>query len=213
MKKITRNLLLILIMLIPVFFLSGCEDADWDLLEIFVQAWAEEEGLYKDGKYSPVPMVQKVAEDTIGDITHKKPFIELDGVDVLRDMEKADAIAKEALVTGDHNKMGVAINMRPNDWQLQEQDAVLWLNSDNSTAAQHAQDKSDDLLREHIQHGGNCVRLHIQQLEFRNDVLKRELYACNDSNDQCKTLEEAQLATQQELQEIYATNTSPFCDK
>ena len=43
--KITKKILLVLILLLPVLLLTSCEDADWDLLEIAFESWAEENGL------------------------------------------------------------------------------------------------------------------------------------------------------------------------
>ncbi|MCJ7716718.1 MAG: hypothetical protein MUO54_09380 [Anaerolineales bacterium] len=215
MKKITRNLLLILIMLIPVFFLSGCENVDWDLLEIFVQAWAEEEGLYKDGKYSPYPMAQKVAEDTIGDITNKKPFIELDGLDVIRDIEKADQLADEAMLDLDTAKMSSAVSLRPHDWILQEKDAAVWLAHGNAAAAQTAFAQSDDLFLESLTNGEDCVRLREQQLKKRRDTLFDVSGTCqkdpNCTDSEFTDLWTEYTNTSRMLSEIFISKKSDFC--
>ncbi len=41
-----QKLLLILMICLPALFLSGCWDVDEEILEIFVESWAEHNGLY-----------------------------------------------------------------------------------------------------------------------------------------------------------------------
>ena len=171
MKTTTKKTILILIFVIPVLFLSGCEDADWDLLEIAFESWAEENNIYENGEWQPEGVVKKAVEKTSGDINNQKEFIELDGLDVVRDIEEADALASEALTQNDLRKMRTAVDLRPNDWRLQEQNAVLWSVNSQSAYANDAFVDSNNLLKEQIQSGSDCIALRRQQLEYRENLL------------------------------------------
>lgn len=210
--KTTKKILLVLILLLPVLLLTSCDDADLDLLAIALEAWAEENGLYKDGKFSPFPMAQKVAEDTIGGITNGEPFVQLDGLDVVRDIEKADKLASSAIEFNEPEKMAAAIQLRPEDWRLQEQNAVLWLYNSNSSAASNAQTKADDLLKDSVKGTENCAIHRKQQLEFREREIRNQIPDCEKTAFCTLTvLEEALISTSSEIQSINASGTTPFC--
>ena len=109
MKKNPNKLLLVLILTLPTFILSGCEDTDWDLLEIAFEAWAEDKGLYENGKWKPEGVVKNAVNETIADITNQEESVQLDGLNVIRDIEKADKLADQALTTFDTAKMASAL--------------------------------------------------------------------------------------------------------
>lgn len=171
MKTITKKMILILIFVIPVLFLSGCEDADWDLLEIAFESWAEENGLLENGNWKPDGLVVKAVEDKVAEITNENTAVQLDGLNAVRDMEKATQLADEALLDLDTAKMASAVSLRPHDWTLQEKDAAVWAAHGNNAAAQAAFARSDDLLLESLTNGEDCVELRYQQLKKRRDTL------------------------------------------
>lgn len=210
-----QKIFLILMICLPALLLSGCWDVDEEMLEIFVESWAEHNGLYKDGKVSPIPIVQKVAEDTLRDFTNDEPFIQLDGLDVIRDIEKADQLADEALADLDTAKMSSAVSLRPNDWTLHEKESAVWSANGNQAAAQAARTKSDDLLRESVANGGDCMQLREQQLRKRRDYFLAASETCkkdpNCSDQEYQWLWAHYDTAQVMVNDIYIYEISPFC--
>ena len=91
MNTMTKKILLVLFCIFPLFFLSSCDDdVDWDYLEEAFIAWAEEADVLENGEWKPEGVVIKAMEDTVAEITNEEPFIQLDGLDVIRDIEKAN---------------------------------------------------------------------------------------------------------------------------
>ncbi|NQS92577.1 MAG: hypothetical protein HQ574_09225 [Chloroflexi bacterium] len=214
--KITKyKLILLLILTLPILFLTACDDADLDLIGLVIEAWAEENGLYKDGKFSPYPMAQKAAEDTIGGITNKEPFIQLDGLDVIRDIETADKLASEALVDFDTSKISSAVSIRPLDWRLHEQEGAVWLANQNSAAAESAYAQSDELLQESLLNGGNCLALRRSQLQTRLGTLWEAVktYESQSGKKQgdARHLRDMHKFVGEELSDINTHNESDFC--
>jgi len=208
--KITKyKLILLLILTLPILFLTACDDADLDLIGLVIEAWAEENGLYKDGKFSPYPMAQKAAEDTIGEITNKEPFIQLDGLDVIRDIEKADELAEQAWKEKEKEKLIKAINLRPKDWRLREQEAAFSL-SQESIGKGISLNDSDSIILNQVRAGGDCVNLRTQQLEFRESLFEEHM---SSDEDRQSDMQYVQSEAQEELQLIYATKQTPFCDQ
>lgn len=210
-----QKLILILMICLPALFLSGCWDVDEEILEIVVESWAEHNGLIKDGKISPIPIVQKVAEDTIRDFTNDEPFIQLDGLDVIRDIEKADQLADEAMVNLDTAKMSSAVSIRPHDWTLQEKDAAVWLAHGNAAAAQTAFSRSDDILLESVAKGEDCIQLRQHQLKVRRDTILEATKICQ-KDPNCSDSEEAALweewqSVNKLLSEEWISKSSDVC--
>ena len=212
MKTRTKKIFLILTLILPILFLSGCEDADWDLLEIAFESWAEEEGLYVNGTYKPDAVIEKAVQDTIGDITNAEENVRFDGIKVVRDIEKADDLAAEAMMNNDLNKMKSAIELRPNDWQLREQNAVIW-NKGFEISSKNMFVDSDKIISEQIQQGGDCVKLRTQQLEYRENLLSDFLIDCSKKDDCNASNLVLELENVQEsLYQIYDGNAISFCD-
>ncbi len=173
LKKIT----LLIIFLLPVLFLTSCEDADWDLLEIAFESWAEENNLYEDGEWQPDGIITKAVEDTIKDITNNQTKVQIDGLDVIRDIEKADEIASDAMLSMDTVEMAKAIELRPYDWTLREQHAMAWAMQPNPPEEPFLD--SDNLIRKQMySEGGDCVKLRTQQLEYREILLSDTINEC-----------------------------------
>jgi len=181
MKIINQRKILILILLLPLLLLSGCEDADLDLLEIAFEAWAEEEHLLVDGKWKPDEVVQKAVENTIADITNQEESIQLDGVNVVRESDNADALAGAAIEEQNPAKMNEALEMRPKDWRIHEQNAVLQTLEGDSHKSLDSIEESNDLLLERAKQSGNCTATHLEQLEYRRDAYEINLEKCNNT--------------------------------
>ncbi len=214
MKTTNRKIILFLILTLPILFLSACEDADWDLLEIAFESWAEENNLYSNGKYKPENAVKIAVMDTIGDITNSEKNIQFDGLDVIRDIERADELASDALAFNEPQKMQTALELRPNDWRLQEQNAVLLSVNSQFSLSNEGFGESDNLLKEQIQQGENCVALRKQQLEYRETLLSDNIINCShiiDCDDDVLTIDLKY--TQEELFQIYETGATQFCEK
>jgi len=216
MKIINQRKILILILLLPLLLLSGCEDVDEALVEIAFEAWAEENNLVENGNWQPEGMVINAVEDTLGEITNREPNVQLNGVDIIRDIEKADKLADQALKNFDTAAMASALSIRPHDWTLQEKDAAVWLANGNGAAAQSAFDKSDQLLLDSIGSGGSCKTMRINQLRTRADSLQKAGMHCVDNvgcpDKGATVIREQHENTMTMIEDIYVTGHAPICD-
>ncbi len=211
MKNTKHKLLLLLIIAISILFLTSCEDLsddDWELVEIAFESWAEENGLLENDQWQPDGVVIKAVEDTVKGITNSEKDVQLDGLDVIRDIEKADDLAEMAWLTNDGDKMKEAVNMRPDDWRLHEQDDAFTLDRDN--ISEGYSNESDSIIREQVKRGADCVNLRIKQLEYRASLLEP---LRNQNSETHMEMQKIQLQAQEELQGIYATGQTPFCDE
>jgi hypothetical protein len=215
MNKITKKILLVLILAIPVIFLSGCDDVDWDLLEDAFEAWAEENDLIENGEWKPEGLVIKAIDNTIADITNQEEFVQLDGLDVIRDIEKADQLAEEAMLELDPVKMEAAVSIRPLDWRLLEQEGAVWGANGDYASAEIAWTQSDELLRHSLDQGGDCAKLRRSQLEFRLGTLWEAVLTYESQEDralaEAVTIREEHQLVREELQ-LLNINRSAFCD-
>ena len=181
MKTTKYKLILFLILTLPILFLSAClelSDADWELVEIAFENWAEENGLLENDEWQPDGVVIKAVENTIGDFNNQKEFVELDGLDVIRDIEKADQLAAEAREEYDQEKMQSAVELRPNDWRLQEQNAILFSLNGYSYESSGAFSESDRTANGQAPRGKECLALRKQQLEYREILISDNLDTC-----------------------------------
>jgi hypothetical protein len=217
MKTTKHKLILFLILTLPILFLSAClelSDADWELLEIAFESWAEENGLLENDQWQPDAVVIKAVEKTIGSINNQKEFIELDGLDVVRDIERADQLASEAMNQNDLDKMKTAVDLRPHDWRLQEQNAVLWSYNRSPDLSDNAFEESNILVKEQIERGGDCVYFRTQQLEYRERLLSDQIITCsNIINCDDAILVSDLIWTQQELFKLYESGLDTFCKR
>ena len=65
MKTTKHKLLLLLIIALPILFLTSCEDLsddDWELVEIAFESWAEENGLLENDQWQPDSVVEKAID-------------------------------------------------------------------------------------------------------------------------------------------------------
>ncbi len=216
MKTTRRQLILFLILSLPILFLTACSDlsdADWELLEVAFESWAQENGLLENDQWQPDGVVIKVVEKTIADFNNEKIYVELDGLDVVRDIEKADQLASEAIEKNDQEKMQAAIELRPKDWRLQEQNAVLLSFNREPDSSNNAYGNANDLIEERIKQGGDCVALRTQQLEYREQLLSDQIITCSKILycDDSKLVSDLQF-TQMNLFSIYETGSNAFCE-
>ncbi len=186
MKTNKQKLILILVLSLPILFLSACEGADLDLLEMVFESWAEENNLYENGEYKPANIVGLAVDDLIGEITNTEVNVQFDGIAVIREIEQADKLANEAMIVMDKGKMEEAIELRPNDWRLREQMGVLRTSETETSQSADEFDDSTELIKEQIKDREDCVKLRMQQLEYRETLLFDAInncdnvYECND---------------------------------
>ena len=219
MKTTKNKLILLLVLTLPILFLTSCyelSDADWELVEIAFESWAEENGLLEDGNWQPDGVVVKAVEDKVAEITNENAAVQLDAVNVVRDMEKASQLGDEALAELDTAKMSSAVSLRPNDWTLYEKESAVWSANGNRAAVWTSRTKSEDLLLEAVANGGDCRELREQQLRKRRDYFLAASKTCK-KDPNCSETEYRWLwghydTAQAMVNDIYIYDISPFCD-
>lgn len=212
---IKQKHLIIILLVIPVLFLSACWDLDPDLVEEAFESWAEKNDLLENGQWKPEGVVVKAIENTIADATNQDTSVQLEGLDVIRDIEKADNLAAEALTDFDTGKISSAVSIRPLDWRLHEQEGVVWTANGNGAAAETAWAQSDELLKESLLRGGDCATQRRSQLEVRLMTLWEAVttYESQPGRSQGDAVElrAAHKNVSNELQWLNI-NRSDFCD-
>jgi hypothetical protein len=218
-----NKLSLILIVIFSVLFLSACDVEGNAILEGGIEAWAAKNDIYVDGNLKPAGIVNKIVQDKIGEITNSEKSVQFNGLDVIRDIETADNLASEAMVDFDISKMSSALSIRPEDWRLHEQSAVLWLAKDNGAAAQSAFDQSDELLKKSVLQGGKlikyekCLNLRRAQLETRLDTLWEAVKTYESqpgrSQGDAYQLRAEHTLVGKELRAINFETESPYCSE
>lgn len=216
MTKINKYRGLFIIVTLCAQLLSACSDDEWDLMAEFFTVWAEENGVVVDGEIQPGNTLNTIIEDNIGDLLNSDTSVQLDGVDVIRDIEKADEIANNALLNMNPDQMLSAVNLRPYDWRLRENDGVIWLGRGNVAAAQAAFTQSDSLLKASIlQQGGDCLSLRRSQLETRLEILWdtiiREESQPGWEEGEAFELRNEHYRVREMLSDINTYSDSPFC--
>lgn len=207
--------LLSVVLLLCSLLLTGCDDADWDIVWDALSDWAEENELIVDGEFQPDGAAAIVAKDMMEDWINSQASVRLDGLDVVRDIEKANELSDEALTNLETDKMREAIALRPNDWVLHEKDAVIWGAYHNGAAADAAILQSDSLLKESLRVGDNCVAARKSQLDMRISLLWSEINFQEDNDDQgneAKELREIYEAALRETREIESFGRTDFCE-
>lgn len=215
MKRVTTRIPLLLTLCLSALLLSGCFEFYPDLVLMAVESYAQDRGIIEDGNYHPMALAGELNKALMGDVTNNEDFIELDGVDVVRDIEKADQLADEALAELDTHKVESAVSIRPLDWRLQEKSGAVWVANGNGAAAETAYAQSDELLRESLLSGGNCTQLRRQQLQTRARSLSDAGRACR-LDENCTTaayqeIGDAYETVMAQIQEIDSTGIAAFC--
>jgi hypothetical protein len=218
MNTTKNKIILLLILTLPVLFLTSCyelSDTDWELVETAFESWAEENGLLENDQWQPDAVIVKVVEDKVAEITNQNAAVQLDAVNTVREMEKATQLGDEALAELDTAKMSSAVSLRPDDWTLHEKESAVWSANGNQAAAQAARTKSDDLLRESVANGGDCMQLREQQLRKRRDYFLAASETCkkdpNCSDQEYQWLWAHYDTAQVMVNDIYIYEISPFC--
>jgi len=179
------------------------------------ESWAEENGLLENDQWQPDGVVVKAVEDKVAEITNQNAAVQLDGLNVVRDIETANHLAEEAMVDWDSSKMSSAVSIRPEDWRLREQEGVVWLANANGAAAQTAFTKSDELLLESLRSGGDCFAMRRTQLEDRlfalsDAIATRKLE--NPGGPEIETLQAENRRVADELSMMSTSHQSDFCE-
>ncbi|HEY4666526.1 MAG TPA: hypothetical protein VIH26_04410, partial [Anaerolineales bacterium] len=99
-----------------------------------------------------------------------------------------------------------AIRSRPSDWSYQEQKSALLLAQGNSDAAQAANEKSESLVRDRIQAGGDCRTLARNMYTHRQNALQIQIGRAPSAD-----LNEQLNQTQAQLNLLSAGQPVEFC--
>ena len=171
------RLLLILILVQPL--LIACDSEMGDLVADMAFDWAEEKNLVsfnEQGNIQPnlgrIAIYEAQRADnaifgegyTTGDTQLDAA---LDAGKVARNVRNADNAAAEGMENQDPAKIQEAIDIRPNDWAYHEQQASVYLATDNPGAASDAFENSERLVDERIAGGGDCRYLTSNMLRSR----------------------------------------------
>jgi hypothetical protein len=189
------------LILLAAFSLTSCDDMDSELIEIVIINWlgGVDADLYDQTAKIISDLTWKAAKQSVEQVTNTEESIQLDGFDVVEDIEIANNMSDRALEDLDTARMASAVKMRPNDWRIQEKDGAVWLANGNAAAAQTAFTNSDEMLRDSLEHGGDCAALRTQQLQTRlQTLIKAEATCANDYS--CKN--DDQLALRAEIDNV-----------
>ena len=96
---------LVFIALVCALLLTACSDAEWELIEEFFVVWAEENGLFVDDKLQIDKAATTLIKNEINKVLQPEENIQLDGLDVIKDIEKADELSNQAMEDFDPEKM------------------------------------------------------------------------------------------------------------
>jgi hypothetical protein len=220
MKSLKPKIALTILLLLAACSLTSCDEMDSELMEAVIINWlgGVDADLYDNTQRIITGLTRKAINQTVEQVTNTEESIQLDGFDVIEEIEIADNMSERALENLDTARMASAVKMRPEDWRLQEKDAAVWLANGNAAAAQTAFTKSDEMLRTSLSHGGDCAALRLQQLQTRKQTLiKAEAICANDYS--CKNAD--QLALQAEIAQVNEllagadsnAGIPAFCDK
>lgn len=204
------------VMTVCAILLSGCSDIEWDLIGEFFMFWAEDNGVIVGEEIQIGALSSAVVKDRINNLTNSKDNTELDGLDVIRDIERSEELSARAIETYDPELMKEALELRPFDWKLHEKDAVLWATAQNSPAAESAILQSDSLLMDSLRMGGDCMSARRAQLEIRLsntwEAIERAESQPGWEMGDAKSLRDIHKAASQELKDMNQYKETPFCD-
>jgi hypothetical protein len=215
MRPRTNRWLFIIAVAFFSLFLISCSSAEAGLIDDFFEVWADENGITKDGKIQPANVVSQAVQDQLDNITNSDESVQLDGLDVIRDIELANALADEGLDTLDPAPMAVATGLRPNDWILREKEAAVWLANRHTAAAEASFTKSDNVLRERVNSGADCLILRKAQLETRLAAIEDAIRAYKSQHGAQSQLSYLQAEHENVtglLRVINNMNSSIFCE-
>ncbi len=203
-------------LILCALLLAGCSDGDWDLTWEFFKVWAEENGLIIDDEIQLDTVAINTAKDSIDNFLNTDGHVQLDGLDVIRDIERAEELSDEALRKQDPDLLELPKEIRPNDWAILEKEAVIWGAAHNTAAAQQSITDSDNILRKNLERGGSCLSARRDQLETRLTITWDEIMRLEGGPGRIETaieLREIHKATRLELQAINHRQFSEFCSR
>ena len=201
--KMRRGALIVgLVLITPV--LSACTQEDIDWLVAIGEEWGRANGVIDDaGNINYGQAVMQLFGLPSGD-----PLVDaaLDAGSVVANIEAAEDLAREAVLSGDINKLEDAIEARTKDWGFHEQKAALLMAMGDSAGADRAFKVSEDLVGDQISKGGDCNLLARNMYTHRINALETQLGL--QPNDQ---LSSKAAETQGFLDAIAANQSIPFC--
>ena len=201
--KVRRTALVAgLVMITPI--LSACTQEDIDWLVDVGEEWGRANGVIDDaGNINYGQAVMQLFGLPSGD-----PFVDaaLDAGSVVANIEDAEALAREAVVSGDINKLEAAIEARAKDWGFHEQKAAILMAQGDGAGANQAFGDSEGLVEDQISKGGDCTLLARNMYTHRIMALETQLGL--QPNDQ---LSSKAAETQSFLDALAANQSIPFC--
>jgi len=182
MRRKSKRLLLLVLLLIISFNLTACADSGMvdELLEMAIE-WADQRDLIDvDGEgnigvnYVQVGLYEAERRwaGTTGDDELDAALI---AGPVIKSVADADALAAEGMRSRDPAKLDAAIAARPGDWNYHDQKAaILGINGDTN-AALDAFARSEQLVEARINDGASCRGLYQNMLRGRINALREQL--------------------------------------
>jgi hypothetical protein len=159
----------VLIFALPL--LTACTEDDLAFITGLAKEWAAEKGLLDSAGNPDLIGIGLLMANPSSD---PQAAAALEAGLVVKGLEDADRLAKQGAEEGDLKKIDAAISARPSDWSYQEQKAALLLAQGDSAAAQSANEKSESLVRDRIQAGGNCRTLARNMYTHRLNALQTQ---------------------------------------
>lgn len=214
-KKWKLVSLIMISILVCSIFLTGCDDSDWEYLFWGLMVWGEEHNVIVNEEFQPGALAALVAKDATDDWMNTLESVQLDGLGVVHEIEKANELSDQALAELDSSKIREAIAIRPNDWVLHEKDAIIWAAYHNGAAADAAILQSDTLLKESLRPGDSCIAARQSQLNQRMSLLWEEIKRQESGNAEGNTaneLREMYEAAAREYKENEKNMTTDFCE-
>lgn len=163
------RLLCVLVFAAPL--LTACTEDDLAFITALAKEWAAEKGLLNSAGNPDYLNIGLLLADPSSD---PEAAAALQAGLVVKGVEDADRLAQQGAAEGDVTKIDAAIRSRPSDWSYQEQKAALLLAQGNSAAAQAANEKSESLVRDRIQAGGDCRTLARNMFTHRLNALQTQ---------------------------------------
>ena len=217
MKNIIGMRAILITLILCSLLLTACSDAEWDLVADAIFIWAQEEGLVVDGELQVSALAETVVKDNINNWMNTEENVQLDGLDVVRDIERANELANQAVADLDNERIQEAIALRPNDWLLREKEAVIGGAYHNGPVVESALLQSDTLLRESLGPFDDCIQARRAQLEQRvaltwDEIMRQEGGTPGNPETTATELREINEAARNELQLINSSGWTEFCN-
>lgn len=160
------RLLAALLVVAPL--LTACTADDFAFVQQMAKEWAAGKGLLDSAGNPDLFGIALLMANPSSD---PEAAAALQAGLVVRGVEDADRLAQQGAAEGDLTKIDAAIRARPSDWSYQEQKAALLLAQGDAAAAQAANEKSESLVRDRIQAGGDCRTLARNMFTHRVNAL------------------------------------------